>query len=116
MSKLKRCPFCGGEAELYSFYSKRSRFIKAQCSLCGSGSRIYSCDNTDFDSEDFWEQYAAQQAVEAWNRRYLCAECESMDCKFNHGGECRFALVHERKPRITDDDGCTDYDYREGGY
>lgn len=44
----------------------------------------------------------------------LCFECESKDCQFNHGGECRFALVHERKPRITDDDGCTDYDYREG--
>lgn len=43
----------------------------------------------------------------------LCFECESHDCQFNHGGECRFALVHERKPNITDEDGCTDYDYRE---
>ena len=44
----------------------------------------------------------------------LCFECESKTCKFNHGGECRFALVHERKARITDDDGCIDYDYQEG--
>ena len=44
----------------------------------------------------------------------LCFECESRDCQYNHGGECRFALVHERKARITDEDGCIDYDYQEG--
>ena len=38
----------------------------------------------------------------------LCIECESTSCQFNHGGECRFALVHERKPRINDTDGCID--------
>ena len=46
--------------------------------------------------------------------KQLCMECESQTCQYNHGGECRFALVHERKPRITDDDGCIDYDYQEG--
>lgn len=43
----------------------------------------------------------------------LCFECESQTCQYNHGGECRFALVHERKPRINDVDGCVDYDYAE---
>lgn len=47
-------------------------------------------------------------------RRQLCFDCESQTCQFNHGGECRFALVHERKPRINDYDGCIDYDYQEG--
>lgn len=46
--------------------------------------------------------------------KQLCIECESQTCQFNHGGECRFALVHERKPRINDWDGCIDYDYQEG--
>lgn len=46
--------------------------------------------------------------------KQLCFECESLDCYFNHGGECRFAMVHERKPTVTMDDGCTDYDYQEG--
>lgn len=46
--------------------------------------------------------------------KQLCIECESRTCQFNCGGECRFAMVHERKPRITDDDGCIDYDYHEG--
>ena len=44
----------------------------------------------------------------------LCQECESASCQFNHSGECRFSLVHERKPRITEDDGCIDFEYREG--
>lgn len=41
--------------------------------------------------------------------KQLCIECESSSCYFNHGGECRFALVHERKPRLNDYDGCIDY-------
>lgn len=40
-------------------------------------------------------------------------ECESMSCPYNHGGECRFALVHGREPRITDEDGCVDFDYTQ---
>lgn len=43
----------------------------------------------------------------------LCSECESVSCQFNHAGKCRFALVHERKPRINDEDGCIDFDYRD---
>ncbi len=46
--------------------------------------------------------------------KHLCIECESRTCQYNHGGECRFAMVHERKPRIYDSDGCIDYDYQEG--
>ena len=46
--------------------------------------------------------------------KQLCIECESSSCQYNHLGECRFALVHERKPRITDEDGCIDYDFNEG--
>lgn len=46
--------------------------------------------------------------------KQLCIECESHTCQYNHGGECRFAMVHERKARITDDDGCIDYDYQGG--
>lgn len=60
----------------------------------------------------------AEEYVPETRRLYglkkLCFECESKDCQFNHGGECRFALVHERKPRINDVDGCIDYDYQEG--
>ena len=44
----------------------------------------------------------------------LSFECESSDCCFNHKGVCRFALVHERKPRIHDNYGCLDSSYEEG--
>lgn len=44
----------------------------------------------------------------------MCGDCESSDCAFNSGGVCRFALVHERGPEITEEDGCIDYNYREG--
>ena len=43
----------------------------------------------------------------------LCLECESTACQYNHQGECRFSLVHERRPRINDTDGCIDFDYTE---
>lgn len=62
--------------------------------------------------------YGREDYVPETKRLYslskLCFECESKDCHFNHGGECRFALVHEREPRINDEDGCTDYNYKEG--
>lgn len=45
--------------------------------------------------------------------RQLCRECTSTTCQFNHGGECRFAMVHERKPHISDVDGCTEYNRTE---
>ena len=38
--------------------------------------------------------------------KQLCFECETCDCTYNHDGECRYALVHERKPEITEEDGC----------
>lgn len=45
--------------------------------------------------------------------KQLCIECEGYGCTYNHAGECRFALVHERRPEINDVDGCVDYDYTE---
>lgn len=41
--------------------------------------------------------------------KQLCINCESSTCQFNHGGECRFALVHEQKPRFNDTGCCIDY-------
>lgn len=44
--------------------------------------------------------------------KQLCFDCESTDCQFNHDGQCRFALVHEAKPSISDERGCLSYEYR----
>ncbi len=38
----------------------------------------------------------------------MCFECESRSCAYNNGGECRFPLVRNRKPIITEKDGCTE--------
>ena len=54
------------------------------------------------------------EAKRLYGLKHLCEECDTEDCAFNHGGECRLALVHERKPRITDVDGCIDYVYQAG--
>ena len=40
----------------------------------------------------------------------MCFDCESTDCALNNNGECRFPLVYERMPVITEDDGCTEGD------
>lgn len=53
------------------------------------------------------------QTAKMMYMKRLCFECESKDCQFNHGGECRIALVHERRPTVNDDEGCIDYDRRE---
>lgn len=45
--------------------------------------------------------------------KQLCIECESSTCQYNHQRECRFALVHERRPRINDYDGRIDFDCSE---
>lgn len=36
----------------------------------------------------------------------LSFECESEQCAYNNSGYCRFALVHEREPKLTEEDGC----------
>lgn len=42
-----------------------------------------------------------------------CETCESCDCAFNRDGICRFPLVYDRKPNITDEDGCTEFVVRQ---
>ena len=36
----------------------------------------------------------------------LSFECETKDCVYNHDDECRYALVHEKEPDITEGEGC----------
>lgn len=44
-----------------------------------------------------------------YHSRLLCDECESQDCAYNRDGVCRFPMVYERRPNITEDDGCTEF-------
>lgn len=59
-AELKPCPFCGGEAEIISYYFKgtanRMHFF-CQCKSCGT--RMQN-----------WNGYRTRaNAIEAWNRR-----------------------------------------------
>jgi len=38
--------------------------------------------------------------------RTMCFECESQDCVYNKDGECRYAMVNEKAPEISEENGC----------
>lgn len=52
MAEPKKCPFCGGEAKIYTMQTDRAFMVV--CGDCKAGSRL------------FWNE---KDAVEAWNRR-----------------------------------------------
>ena len=57
--ELKRCPFCGGEAELQSWYIKgiaNKKHYRMRCKNCGC-----NCLNREYASTG--------KAMKAWNRR-----------------------------------------------
>lgn len=54
MSRLKPCPFCGGEARPTSWLHSESETYVIQCDNC-------HLDMGEFDTEE--------EAAEAWNRR-----------------------------------------------
>lgn len=81
-TKLLPCPFCGGEAEFYSY------------SAGGYGVKCHECRCDVFDC-----RYSEAEAIEAWNTRaertcrdighergykriFVCSECEGE----NHDG------------------------------
>ena len=52
---------------------------------------------------------ARVEVLAAAERERMIFDCESSDCAYNHGGECRFARVHERRPEVTPEYGCVEY-------
>lgn len=58
MEELKRCPFCGGEAEFeYTESYSSHRYYFVQCTECG-------CKSDDFEDDP-----GMKKAVAAWNNR-----------------------------------------------
>lgn len=76
MDKLKPCPFCGGEADLWYNHGRYCYFVYCQCSVCSAQSRTFSLGRiVPNDNDEEWADSApAARAVEAWNRRCLNAE------------------------------------------
>ena len=59
MRELKPCPFCGGEAEIFSWYIKgiaNRLHYNVRCKDCGCTRRSR-------------EYRTTKKAIEAWNRR-----------------------------------------------
>lgn len=65
--KIKKCPFCGGESDLYSTRGKYGFFVFVSCSFCGAQGKTYSIGKTR--AEDWTETMASRHAVRAWNTR-----------------------------------------------
>lgn len=70
-SKLKPCPFCGGEAEIT--FSGRigdnwRGYIVAKCEICGASSKgaFYYGPEIEIDLE---ETVGGEKAMKAWNMR-----------------------------------------------
>lgn len=49
------------------------------------------------------------EVLAAAERERMIFDCESSDCAYNHGGECRFARVHESAPTVTEGQGCRNF-------
>ena len=68
MDDIKKCPFCGGEAELHSIYSEKAEkyYIYVQCCKCWA--KAMTINN---ESPAGWgiENKAGVEAIRAWNRR-----------------------------------------------
>lgn len=70
--KLKPCPFCGGEADLWAKYGKNGHFAFCQCAVCSASAKTVFIG---LERPDDWgDSLAATRAVEAWNRRCTNAE------------------------------------------
>lgn len=65
--EIKKCPFCNGDAELYSVKGKHGYFCFVQCSFCGSQGKTYFIG--DVRDDDWAETPASNNAIKAWNTR-----------------------------------------------
>jgi len=61
MSKLKTCPFCGGEAEIIVIKEGFKSIITCTTPHCGFHRHSYNNGDTD--------EHAALRLTTAWNRR-----------------------------------------------
>lgn len=65
--RLRECPFCGNEAELWSNQGRNGYFVYCECTLCGSRAKTFFVGPCL--PAEWGETIAAKRACEAWNRR-----------------------------------------------
>ena len=67
MKDLLKCPFCGGDADLWYKGTRYGYIVYSECSICGAKSKAYSLGKSV--NEDWADELASIRAIEAWNRR-----------------------------------------------
>ena len=78
MSKLKVCPFCGGEAELEEKRVYLDRGYLASCTECGVHGKLVLVNHPKMtasgldESTRYTADQAAKKAAELWNARATC--------------------------------------------
>jgi Lar family restriction alleviation protein len=98
MTKLKRCPFCGGEAEIETTDKNGWIFYYAQCNKCNIGT---------YDSTT-----NLKEVIDLWNTRtpeiIRCGECIYWEPE-----NCRNPNILNRDQQMTYDDFCSWGERRE---
>lgn len=97
MTKLKRCPFCGGEASLEAIRENEVAFCCVECDQCGIST--YSSTNM-------------KEVVDMWNTRtpeiVRCGECVYWEPE-----NCRNPHILMLDQQMTYDDFCSWGERRE---
>ena len=67
---LKKCPFCGGEAQARTSRDKNGGMgFAVICMACGASGPNYYTRNNYWGDGSMWDDDELKNAVDAWNRR-----------------------------------------------
>ena len=69
MKKIKRCPFCGGKADLFANYNRRNDiyYIYVCCKECSAQGAPFKTAQDPVAEE--WDNVTCDNAINAWNMR-----------------------------------------------
>lgn len=85
--KIKPCPHCGGEADLFVTYKPAADYdvdiyIRVQCECCGASGMEILVNENPCGKEGSWDdpdcEVACAKAITAWNLRRADSEYEDL--------------------------------------
>lgn len=77
---IKPCPFCGGQADLYSDLNdpyEGGYIVFGKCEVCGSRGKAFHVAEDPLETGN-WGTPRCNDAVEAWNLRRADSEYEDL--------------------------------------
>ena len=66
-TRLRRCPFCGGKANVMWNYSGGFYYTRVKCTVCEAQGKSYKSEENPTDNE--WDTFECRMAASAWNMR-----------------------------------------------